>query len=628
MKILLIAPYPECKKLADEVFAQNTTAKLQLESIHAVGVKVVEELCLDYDAVIARGATAIALRRILKDTPIIDLPITGYDVVRTVDRCKRNLESHHIAVMGSSNMIYGVQSIADILGVRVETYIVSTEEDAEQAVLAAKSLGVSAVIGGAMAVQLARKHGLRVDLIETGKEAILQALEESIRAAKQTAQTKEVAERVKAILDYAYEGIIAVDEKGEITVFNKTAEQITNVIAEEAIGRHVRDVIPNTGLLRVLTTGKDELGELEKINGNMVAKNRAPVKIDDKTVGAIATFQKVSKLQEFEGRIREKIYSKGLVAKYTFSDIIGKSNQLRQLIEMTHKFSRVDSNVLIVGETGTGKELISQSCHNASLRKHGPFVAVNCAALPENLLESELFGYVEGAFTGAAKGGKPGLFELAHKGTIFLDEISEIPLKLQGRLLRVLQEREIMRLGHDRMIPIDVRVISATNQDLKRLAAEGKFRLDLLYRLDVLQIAVSPLRDRKEDVIELAFHFIKYFNRKCRKNVHKMSSEAQDLLRNYAWPGNVRELCNICERLVVLSDSENILATDVARILKPTDPLPQATSPSKATAEPKKLNLLQVEETLRLTNGNKAQAAKLLGISRTTLWRKLTDKNF
>ena len=628
MRILLIAPYPDCKILADEVFAQNSASDLQLESIHAVGVKVVEELCLDYDAVIARGATAIALRRILKDTPIIDLPITGYDVVRTVDRCKRNLGSHHIAVMGSSNMIYGVQSIADILGVRVETYIVTTEEDAEQAVLAAKALGVNAVIGGAMAVQLARKHNLHVDLIETGKEAILQALEESIRAAKQAAQTKEVAERVKAILDYAYEGIIAVDEKGEITVFNKTAEQITNVIAEEAIGRHVRDVIPNTGLLRILTTGKDELGELEKINGNMVAKNRAPVKIDDKTVGAIATFQKVSKLQEFEGRIREKIYSKGLVAKYTFSDIIGKSSQLRQLIEMTHKFSRVDSNVLIVGETGTDKELISQSCHNASLRKHGPFVAVNCAALPENLLESELFGYVEGAFTGAAKGGKPGLFELAHKGTIFLDEISEIPLKLQGRLLRVLQEREIMRLGHDRMIPIDVRVISATNQDLKRLAAEGKFRLDLLYRLDVLQIAVSPLRDRKEDVIELAFHFIKYFSRKCRKNVHKMSSEAQDLLRNYAWPGNVRELCNICERLVVLSDSENILATDVARILKPTDPLPQATSPSKATAEPKKLNLSQVEETLRLTDGNKAQAAKLLGISRTTLWRKLTDKNF
>ena len=185
-----------------------------------------------------------------------------------------------------------------------------------------------------------------------------------------------------------------------------------------------------------------------------------------------------------------------------------------------------------------------------------------------------------------------------------------------------------MRLGHDRMIPIDVRVISATNQDLKRLAAEGKFRLDLLYRLDVLQIEVSPLRDRKEDIIELAFHFIKYFSRKCRKNVHKMSSEAQDLLRSYAWPGNVRELCNICERLVVLSDSENILATDVARVLKPTDPLPQATSPPKATAEPKKLNWSQVEETLRLTDGNKAQAAKLLGISRTTLWRKLTDENF
>jgi PAS domain S-box-containing protein len=626
MRILLIAPYQECKSLADEVFAQNNDAGLQLESLHAVGVKVVEELCLDYDAVIARGATAIALRSLLKDTPIIDLPITGYDIVRTVDRCKRNCGSHHIAIMGSSNMIYGVQSIADILDVRIETYIVSKEDDAEQAVLSAKLLGVSAVISGAMAGQIARRHNLCVELIETGKEAILQALDEAIRAAKQAGQTKEVAERVKAILDYAYEGIVAVDEKGEITVFNKTAEQITSVIAEDAIGKQVRDVIANTGLLRVLATGKDELGELENINGNMVAKNRAPVKIGEKTVGAIATFQKVSKLQEFEGKIREKIYSKGLAAKYTFNDIIGKSNQLRQLIEITRKFSRVDSNVLIIGETGAGKELISQSCHNASLRKHGPFVAVNCAALPENLLESELFGYVEGAFTGAVKGGKPGLFELAHKGTIFLDEISEIPLKLQGRLLRVLQEREIMRLGHDRLIPIDVRVISATNQDLKRLATEGKFRLDLLYRLDVLQITVPPLRDRKEDILELAFHFIKFFSRKCRKNVHKMSNGAQDLLRDYSWPGNVRELCNICEQLVVLSDSEEILTADIARILKPNESIPAAISLLKSVVKPKNLDLLQVEEALRLAEGNKAQAAKLLGISRTTLWRKITGQ--
>ncbi len=626
MRILLIAPYQECKSLADEVFAQNNDAGLQLESLHAVGVKVVEELCLDYDAVIARGATAIALRSLLKDTPIIDLPITGYDIVRTVDRCKRNCGSHHIAIMGSSNMIYGVQSIADILDIRIETYIVSKEDDAEQAVLSAKLLGVSAVISGAMAGQIARRHNLCVELIETGKEAILQALDEAIRAAKQAGQTQEVAERVKAILDYAYEGIVAVDEKGEITVFNKTAEQITSVIAEDAIGKQVRDVIANTGLLRVLATGKDELGELENINGNMVAKNRAPVKIGEKTVGAIATFQKVSKLQEFEGKIREKIYSKGLAAKYTFNDIIGKSNQLRQLIEITRKFSRVDSNVLIIGETGAGKELISQSCHNASLRKHGPFVAVNCAALPENLLESELFGYVEGAFTGAVKGGKPGLFELAHKGTIFLDEISEIPLKLQGRLLRVLQEREIMRLGHDRLIPIDVRVISATNQDLKRLATEGKFRLDLLYRLDVLQITVPPLRDRKEDILELAFHFIKFFSRKCRKNVHKMSNGAQDLLRDYSWPGNVRELCNICERLVVLSDSEEILTADIARILKPNESIPAAISLLKSVVKPKNLDLLQVEEALRLAEGNKAQAAKLLGISRTTLWRKITGQ--
>jgi PAS domain S-box-containing protein len=626
IKILLIAPYQKCKELADKVFLENNEQELILESIHAIGVKIVDTLHLDYDAVIARGVTASALREILTDTVVIDLPVTGYDVVRAVDFCRREYGSRYIAVMGSSNMIYGVQSISDILGVCMETYKVLKEEDAEKYIMEARAKKVDAVIGGAMAVQIAQERGLNAAMIETGEEAILQAIEEAVRTAKIAQQTKKVTERVKAILDYAYEGVVAVDEKGLITVFNKTAEQVIEVKAEEALGKYIRNIIPGTGLLRVLETGKDELGELETINANLVATNRAPVKVKETTVGAVATFQKVSRLQELEGRIREKLYTKGLTAKYTFKDIVGNSPEIRETIEMTRKFSQVDSNVLIVGETGTGKELLAQSCHNASARRNGPFVAVNCAALPENLLESELFGYVEGAFTGAARGGKPGLFELAHKGTIFLDEISEIPLKLQGRLLRVLQEREIMRLGHDRVIPIDVRVLSATNQDLRRLADEGKFRLDLLYRLDVLQISIAPLRQRKEDILVLIHHFIKDFNLRFRKNVERLTDHARQLLLAYTWPGNIRELCNICERLVVLAEGQELRGEDVSRLLNSGKTADWSRcQESSAQADHKELGRPEVEAAILQAGGNKAKAARILGISRTTLWRKLQE---
>jgi transcriptional regulator with PAS, ATPase and Fis domain len=313
------------------------------------------------------------------------------------------------------------------------------------------------------------------------------------------------------------------------------------------------------------------LGALQKIQKVVVAANRVPIKIEEQVIGAVATFQDITKIQELEGQIRKKIHHKGLIAKYFFSDIIGKSQSIRETLYDAEKFSKVDSNILIIGETGTGKELVAQSIHNSSNRSIGPFVAVNCAALPPSLLESELFGYVEGAFTGAAKGGKAGLFELAHKGTIFLDEVSEISLDLQGRMLRVLQEREIMRLGDDRIIPVDVRIISATNRNLRKMVAEGKFRQDLLYRLDVLKINVPCLRDRKEDILPLIEYFLNRYNEKFRKNIHCITPDAQNLLIEYEWPGNIRELKNIVERLAVLTVDVRINTDSVKRVIEVDD---------------------------------------------------------
>ncbi len=627
IRVLLIAPYLQCKELADEVFAGFDDRSISLQAMYAVGVKFIDSLQVDYDAIIARGATASALRLRYPHIPIVDLPVTGYDVIHAVHECGKLFQARKIAVMGSDSMIYDVQRISAVLDVQIECFRVTREDEAERDVEIALQRGFDAVISGAMAVEIARNRGMNAVLIESGKEAIVSAVQEAIRTAQMAKHNQTVTERIKAIMDYAYEGVVAIDEAGMITVFNKTTTEITGIPAKAALGHHVRSILPETGLLRVLETGEAELGELQNLNGTMVAKNRIPVKVKEKVVGAVATFQKVSELQQLEGQIRKKIHHKSLNAKYSFGDIIGRSAAIRDAVERTRKFSKVDSNVLLIGETGTGKEILAQSCHNSSNRRKGPFVAVNCAALPESLLESELFGYVEGAFTGAVKGGKPGLFELAHQGTIFLDEVSEIPLKLQGRLLRVLQEREIMRVGDNRIIPVDVRVISATNRDLKKLAAGNGFRRDLLYRIDVLHIQAPSLRERREDIPLLLEHFFALYNRKFGKGIRRVVPLAERMLMEYEWPGNIRELRNLCEQMAVLVEGDTIDTEDVLRVVG------RQITESKNTGSMRRVKLATaaspdvaaIHQAIASAEGNKTKAAELLGISRTTLWRKLLE---
>jgi propionate catabolism operon transcriptional regulator len=286
----------------------------------------------------------------------------------------------------------------------------------------------------------------------------------------------------------------------------------------------------------------------------------------------------------------------------------------------------------MIGETGTGKELFAQSIHNASSRRLEVFVAVNCAALPENLLESELFGYVEGAFSGAAKGGKIGLFELAHKGTIFLDEVSEIPINLQAKLLRVLQEREIRKIGDHKVMPIDVRIICASNMDLEEKVRESKFRQDVLYRLNVLNLRIPPLCERNEDIENLAKYFISKYCRKFNKFTPELTAKAIDILKNYRWPGNVRELRNICERLVVFSESGYITEDDLEGLFKNNNKVETIIEQKSTLNVSKELGVTSendVDAILKLMqsiNFNKTEAARILGISRTTLWRRLKEK--
>lgn len=358
-------------------------------------------------------------------------------------------------------------------------------------------------------------------------------------------------------------------------------------------------------------------------NDRMVNANCVPILVDGKPRGVVATLQDIRQVQSSEQKIRLKLHEKGLVAKYTLEDILGSSPEIRKTVRAACSFAATQAAVLICGETGTGKELFAQGIHNASGRREGPFVAINCAAVNSSLLESELFGYEANAFTGASKNGREGLFELAHGGTIFLDEIGEIPRETQVELLRVLQEKEVRRVGGNRVIPVDVRILTATNRNLFREVLEGRFREDLYYRLGVLTLELPPLRARSGDIPLIGLHFFRRL-----PGGEDPARQAQFLqllacLGDYPWRGNIRELQNFAERTCILlscgGDADAILA-DTLRGGAPFRPV----SP-RETARPdlpgRAAQLEKITEALRSCPDSMEKAARSLGCSRQTLWR-------
>ena len=375
----------------------------------------------------------------------------------------------------------------------------------------------------------------------------------------------------------------------------------------------------------------EAISGLARIKGGMFTFSHSPVKLNDQFIGMVSCYEDITKVQSLEQMIRKEISAKGFKAKHTFDNILGISPQLSETIEMAKLYAKADSSVLIEGESGTGKELFAQSIHNESARSSGPFVAINCTSIPENLLESELFGYETGAFTGAKKDGKAGLFELAHGGTLFLDEIGEITEAVQARLLRVLQEKEIMRVGGNKVIPINVRVISATNRDLWERTQEGAFRSDLYYRLNVLHLNIPPLRNRTGDIEELSKCFA---NQKHTILNPIFYSEILPRLEHHSWPGNVRELESVMERYSLLStiwDSANITETHINALLSVTNkdvneiagrtiPFPEGQD-LKEMVENVEIEI--IHRVLENCGNSQAEAARRLGIGRTTLWRKL-----
>ena len=627
-KIVFYVPNPESAGWVQEIFDRENDGSWELDIRFTTGVREIAAADIQADVVIARGVTGYAAKQLLKDMPVIMLPITGYDILRALLLCREKFAAAKLLIVGPLNMVCGADILEAFAGVEIRTLLIADEEDGERKIREAQAEGFTTLIGGGTASLIAKSLGMNSVMIHSGEEAILQALREAMQVAVVKRQEQEIAEQFRAILDYSLEGIIAVDEDGRISLVNRFATEIAGVGLEQ-IGQAAEKLIPQLRMTDVLRSGQAEVGFFEKVGNRQVAVNCVPIILKNRPVGAVATFQPITAIQELESKYRSKLHRRGLVAKLQFGDILTQNPRMCEIVNLAIEYSAVDSNVLLLGETGVGKEVFAQGIHNASSRRNEPFVAVNCAALPENLLESQLFGYVEGAFTGASRGGKMGLFEQAHRGTIFLDEIAEISPKIQGHLLRVLQEREIMRLGDDRVIPVDVRVIAATNKKLSRAMQEGHFRSDLFYRLDVLTLEIPPLRERSDDILLMLEMFMQRYAIKFHKCEKKLSPSARRLLKEYSWPGNVRELRNIAERLTVLNRPNDEMVdevTIVSLLSLRSEAVPPVNSGRTINGfKRKKLAAQQemIEKLLGETKFDYDKTAQALGISRTTLWRRL-----
>lgn len=626
-KIGLIAPYSDLADLALEVCREIGEDVDVRQGDLSKGVEIARTMQRQgVDVIISRGGTALAIEQAV-DVPVVAIQVSGFDIVRAIHTARAFGEN--IGVIGFKNVIYGTDSVQDMLGVTLKLIYLEDEADAEARVEAAVKSGLRVIVGDAISTRVTARYGVKGVLIQSGKEAIVKAIEEAKHVASIRKRERQRAEELKAILDFSYEGIVAVDQDGVIKVFNPIAERLLNASAANVIGKRVTEVLPGISLDAIRAGGRAELGRIQRVGTTFIVGNTVPITVGNEIVGAVFTFQDATHIQQVEKEVRRKLYLKGHVAKHTFDDIIAVGQDMREVINRAKMFAPTESTVLILGETGTGKELFAQSIHNASTRKAGPFVAINCAALPESLLESELFGYEEGAFTGSRRGGKPGLFELAHGGTIFLDEIGDMSLPIQARLLRVLEQREVMRLGGDRVLPVNVRVIAATHKDLRKAVLQGTFRPDLYYRLNVLNILIPPLRERREDIPELVRSFLAISCERLGLAPKTVAREAMDVLVAYSWPGNVRELRNACERLAVGVEESEVFKEDVLKLLEWTDDAREAEASQMTVAlrlDGGGLRRMEEEimrQVLEKVNGDRTEACRLLGINRSTLWRRI-----
>ncbi|NQD66761.1 sigma 54-interacting transcriptional regulator [Bacillus haikouensis] len=441
---------------------------------------------------------------------------------------------------------------------------------------------------------------------------------------------KVSVEMIEIILENAFEWLVVVDNDGRIIYINENYCKFLEVDREKAIGSHVTNVIENTRMHKVVESGNEEVADLQYIKGNYMIANRIPIVVDGEVIGAFGSvifrdtsewMQMSSHVKNMMSKIQSYIQDINTGVKYNLNDIIGTSEGIKELKDKAQMIAPSDISILIRGESGTGKELFAHSIHQLSERSGQPFIKVNCAAIPEQLLESELFGYEEGAFTGAKKGGKKGKFQLAHKGTLFLDEIGDMPLNMQAKLLRVLQEGEVEAVGASRVHQVNVRIIAATNRPLEKMMEEKRFRSDLYYRINVVPFVIPPLRDRKDDIEMLADFFLAKSMKSSGKRIQGFQQEVLDIFTSYSWPGNLRELENVINASTYLSNEYQISLSSLPQYMKAGNLYNVESKTLKEIIEDTEKKVL--EQSLKKFKEDKRKMASSLGISKSTMYEKL-----
>lgn len=642
-RIGIISHTPRVSDLAREVAAetgQELIFRLGIPNHEAIGKALRLRKEEAVDAIVAPGAIYEVLCNQL-DFPVVRLEFTNFELLKAIHQAiKLGRKIVYVDFKRDVTRVYDPALVKSIFDFDIDLLTMRQTGDVKAVVDTIFERKYDVVLSAARCILDRTSPHIHSIELTYRKVDLLDAVIQAVHFVETGHREKEKLRWMHTIVESSQDGMLTCSKTGLIETFNAAAEEITGLAAHDLVGKSIQELLHNDSISAIYGSGNATTDEMIALEMGKLVINRIPIYIGSEQRGLVIKLQKVTKIQELEQAIRKGLQMKGFVAKTTFADIAGESTVMRELKTTAQKYALSASHVLITGESGTGKELFAQSIHNGSTYKKGPFVAVNCAALPESLLESELFGYEEGAFTGARRGGKAGLFELAHNGTIFLDEIGDMPLSLQSRLLRVLQEKEVIRLGGSQVIPVHNRIICATNKDLHQEVEKGLFRKDLFYRINILQIHIPPLREHPEDIPVIGRAFFERKSREMKSHV-KIQPTMLPMMQRYHWPGNAREIEAFVERLLAVTEGAKI---DPDAFIKCLNHMEGATRPSFALDRPRAsaslgkgkllVNLGTLDEmeneiihqVLHHMDGDKDKVEKTLGLSKTTLWRRLKNK--
>lgn len=591
---------------------------------------------VNHDIIIVGVVTAKVIKEI-NPNKIIPFRVGHKAVINAFIKAKQI--ANRVAFICPIEEKHDVRFYENLLGLKIDIYYADRLSDYRRFCIDAKQKGHSVVISGSYTFQIAKDYGLTPVFLFSDHDIFHDAYTRALETHRYNQSLEEKVAQLEIISQNSEDSVIFVDKRHHITFTNKVAEQKLQLYPARISGKHVSEVFSFiTADMLAQKTNSEIIGTIKR---EPMLVTIHPVFVGPSAVGTVLMIKKVQEIRAMDSRIRQKMRNKGFTARYTFQDILGDSPALQQCKQQAELYAASEAPVLIYGATGTGKELFAQAIHNSSPRKRFPFVAINCATLPAELMESELFGYVKGAFTGASSGGKQGLVDQAHLGTLFFDEVDSLSTSLQAKLLRLLQEKEFIRVGGDEVIPVDIRVIAACNKKQFGGSEENLLRPDLFYRLSTLYLTLPELRERKSDIPMLLRHFIKEYDRTLAETVFPLPPKVIALLSGLPFNGNLRELQNIGARFACLCNKRPVNDPQyLAEIFQlclhaPNDryegeyldmELPVNADGTLAVLM-KEAEKKILHHSKKRWGGSVQQMAKQLGVGRTTLWRKLKEHN-